>query len=227
MREREISSPDHYKILLDGIKEEDLETAWDNGEEIKNTTSIKYFVCFRQPVVIKKVRDTEDFEKHVEFYKEIVLRGIRTPKILSIDKNNLKIKYTAVGVEKSAEEFWSKTLVNFEYDPGKECINIDFLVRTIKYALWTNWEDLYSGNILFEDGYLYLTDYVPGRGENKIGSFGLQKIKADEKAKLRKERFDYLLEEAFKRVDSTLIDYSGLEALKETKRDGCSISLIQ
>jgi hypothetical protein len=195
--------------------EEDLSAAWESGEEMINISSIKCIDNLRQSAVIKKVNSQEDFENHFSYYKKIIQREIRTPEMFSIDKKNLMLKFESVGLEKNGGKFWSKTLVNFKYNPKKEACNIDFLVRAIEYAIDENWKDLYSGNILFEDGYLYLIDYVPGRGIHKIGSFGLEIISANEKACLKEEKFDFILEKAFTKFPRNLVDYSGLKTLRE------------
>jgi hypothetical protein len=195
--------------------EEDLSAAWESGEEMINTSSIKCYDNLRQSTVIKKVNSQEDFENHISYYKKIIQREIRTPKMFSIDKKYLMLKFESVGLENDRGKFWSKTLVNFKYNAEKEACNIDFLVCAIKYAVDENWKDLHAGNILFEDGYLYLIDYVPGRGKHKIGSFGLERTLLNEKASLKKEQFDFLLEKALTKFPSHLVDYSGLKALRE------------
>ena len=124
------------------------------------------------------------------------------------------IEYEAIGIEHGGEKIWSKTLVNFKHDPDKEDDNIDFLIRVIKYALRKNWTDLHPANILLADGYLYLIDYVPGRGRHKIGSFGLQTVNECERANLKKERFDALLENALETFPKKEISYSGLDFLR-------------
>ena len=203
--------------MTDETREAHLETEWQEGKPVSNTSSIRYLNDRGVHVVIKNLKDPTDFKRHVTYYKEIVRQGIRTPRILSIDKNTLKIKYQAIGIENDADGVWSKTLVNYEYDQNKENANIDFLVRAIQYALSEEWKDLHSGNILFHDGYLYLIDYVPGKGAHSIGSFGLQKIEDEQqRRKLVEEKFDYLLEESFNRVNDPSIDDSGLNALKQS-----------
>jgi tRNA A-37 threonylcarbamoyl transferase component Bud32 len=161
------------------------------------------------------VNSQEDFENHISYYKKIIQREIRTPEMFSTDKKHLMLKFASVGMEKNGDKVWSKTLVNFNYKPEKEVSNIAFLVRAIEYAADEDWTDLHAGNILFEDGHLYLIDYVPGRGRHKIGSFGLARILPDEKASLKKEMFDSLLEKALTKFPSQLVDYSGLITLRE------------
>lgn len=215
MLEEEAAVSDRYKIHIQEIKEEDLESMWNYGKEVGDITTIKYLDNISQPIVLKKMKSLKDFEGHIAFYKEIIKREIRSPEMISVDKIHFMIAFQAVGIEKNGEKIWSKTLVNFKYNPEKEYDNIDFLVRSMEYALHNNWKDLHSGNILFEDGYLYLVDYVPGRGQHKIGSFGIQKIQLHEKANLKKENFGSLLKKALEMVNSDLVDTSGLIALRE------------
>lgn len=196
------------------VKNEDLGEFWESGKLIQNTDNVRYVGDAEQQVVIKKVKSQEDLEKHVSFYRKVMHGTIRTPRMLSKDRRNSMLKYRAVGIEHGEEGVWSKTLVNFKYDPDKEEGNIDFLVRVIEYALGEEWTDLHSGNILFDDGYLYLIDYVPGRGRHRIGSFGLQKIKGDEKVNLKRERFDQLLEKALDSFPEGRVSRCGLDFLR-------------
>lgn len=188
---------------------------WESGEPINNTGNVKFIRNKGQPMVVKKVKSQEDFERHISFYRKVICNGIKTPKILSIDRSNSMIKYQAIGIEYDGERVWSKTLVNFEYNLDNEAANINFLIRVIDYALKNQWGDLYSGNILFDDGYLYLIDYVPGRGNHKIGSFGLEKIKMNQRDNLKKEQFDRLLEMALDRFNKNEVSYCGLDFLRK------------
>ena len=196
------------------VKNEDLREFWESGKPIQNTDNVRYVGDGEQQVVIKKVKSQEDLEKHVSFYHKVMQSRIRTPRMLSKDRRNSMLKYRAVGIGHGEEGVWSKTLVNFEYDPDKEEGNTDFLVRVIEYALKEEWTDLHSGNILFDNGYLYLIDYVPGSGRHKIGSFGLQKIKENEKVNLERERFDRLLEKALNSFPKGRVSYCGLDFLR-------------
>lgn len=194
------------------VEKENLEAAFNNGKQIAKR--VRYLENDGQPSVIKQMKNDKDFEGHIKYYDEIVAREIRTPQLLSIDRTRKKIKYKAVGIEKNGNGFWSKTLVNFKYEPEKENDNLDFLIRVIDYAIAKQWTDLHSGNILFDNGLLYLIDYIPARGKHPIGSFGLGKVSPDEKNHLIGQGFDNLLEKALAQCDDTSVSYSGLEALR-------------
>jgi len=195
-------------------KDENLRGSWESGKRIAGTDNVRYIGNGRQPVAIKKVTPHEALKEHISFYYEIRWRKIRTPKMLSKDKENLLIKYEAIGIKHGGETVWSKTLVNFRHDSDKKGDNIEFLTRVIEYALRENWTDLHPANILFADGYLYLIDYVPGRGSHEIGSFGLRTICEGEKDNLKRENFDELLEKALDTFPRGEVSYSGLEYLR-------------
>lgn len=194
--------------------------AWKSGEPIKNTHKVRHIGYSRCPVVIKKTGSYEDFRKHILYYRKVVRGRIRTPQLLSKDPKSFMIKYQAVGIECDEEGIWSKTLVNFKYAPDKEENIIDFLVRVLEYALKARWTDLHSGNILFDDGCLYLIDYVPGSGRHEIGSFGLRKISADQKVNLVRERFDRLLEMALNKFPGGRVSYCGLDFIRSIDSPG-------
>ncbi len=211
----------HMILGYDNTINEDLKVAWEAAEPIRNTKRIRYIGGSVPPVVIKKLESRKDSREYISFYCKIRCQQIRTPKIFSIDRENSMIKSQAVGIERDACGCWSsKTLVGFKYDPDKEKSVVDFLVRSLKYALKNRWFDLYTSNILFNDGYLYLIDYVPGSGNHKIGSFGLQKIPPDQKASLVKEGFDRLLEMALNKFPRKKVSYCGLDFLRSTDCSG-------
>ena len=196
------------------VKDENLGGSWESGRRIEGTNNVRYVGSGGQPVVVKRVESHRELEEHISFYQGVRRRKIRTPKLLSQDIKNLLIKYEALGIEHGGEKAWSKTLVNFKHDPDKEDSNVDFLTRVIEYALRENWTDLHPANILFANGYLYLIDYVPGRGRHKIGSFGLQTVNKCERANLKKERFDEFLEKALETFPKRAVSYSGLDFLR-------------
>jgi len=197
-------------------RKDNLGKVWKSGKPIKNTCNVRYIGDSIQPAVVKSLRTYKDFRRHISFHRKVVCQKIKTPQMLSKDPKNLMIKYQAVGIKYDGEKVWSKTLVNFEYNPNKEAAIIDFLFRTIDYALKNQWSDLHSGNILFDDGYLYLIDYVPGSGKHEVGSFGLQKINMEQKSNLVKERFDCLLEMALDKFPEGKVSYSGLDFIRFT-----------
>ena len=200
--------------LYDHIENRRLSELWNSGMQIMNTSSVKYVDSLESPVVIKRTKSIRDFKDHISFYREVLKKKIRTPKILSKDKRNLMIEYQAIGIEHGQEKVWSKTLVNFRYYSDKEEGNIEFLVRVMEYALIQQWTDLHSANILFYNGYLYLIDYVPGIGTHRIGSFGLEAINSHEKMSLKQQGFDRLLEKALSKFSRDEISYYGLDFLR-------------
>lgn len=195
---------------------EELKVTWEAAKPIKNTQSVRYVGDSGPPAVVKKMKSSNDFIKHILFYRKIQRRKIKTPRIFSQDHRNSIVKYQAIGTEHGEEEIWAKTLVNFRFDPDKEAAIVDFLIRAIDYALKNRWADLYSGNILFDDGYLYLIDYVPGLGNHKVGTLGLEKISGDQKANLVREKFDCILEMALNKFPEGKVSHCGLDFLRST-----------
>jgi tRNA A-37 threonylcarbamoyl transferase component Bud32 len=127
------------------------------------------------------------------------------------------IKSEAIGIECDEKEkhFFSNTLVNFKYNSDKENDNVCFLVQAMNYALDNSWNDLFSANILFNDGYLYLIDYVPGRGKHKIGDLGIGCITEEQRVDLKNQKFDIILEKALKRSPKDKVSYDGLNLLRK------------
>ena len=207
------------------MKEENLKNAFDEGANIHK--NVHFLVGSDPPYVVKKLKTDENVDEYLHFYSKLIDLGIATPQILSVDKQNNLIKCDAIGIgEKGSDgKYHSQTLVNFSRHKEKDEDVIEFLARTIRYALLHNWTDLHSSNILHYEGSLYLVDYVPkpGRGKHRPGALGLpgirkradsgEKAASNEIESLRQNGFDKLLEMAINRIDDISVCRSGIEAI--------------
>lgn len=209
------------------MKEENLKNAVDKGTYVHK--NVHFLVGSDPPYVIKRLKADETVDEYLHFYEEMIRLGIATPQIISVDKQNNLIKCGAIGIgEKGSDgKYHSQTLVDFSRHKEKDEDIIEFLERTIRYALSHNWTDLHSGNILHQEGSLYLVDYVPkpGRGKHRPGALGLPRIReradSGEKAasneieRLRANGFDELLERAIDRINDMSVCRDGIEAIRK------------
>lgn len=209
------------------MKEENLKNTFAIGANIHK--NVAFIVNSVPPCVVKRLKADETVDEYLHFYEKLINLGISTPQILSVDKKSNLIKCCAIGIgEKDSNgKYPSQTLVNYSRHKEKDLEVIEFLERTITYALAHNWTDLHSSNILHYEGSLYLVDYVPkpGRGKHKPGALGLpgirkradfgEKAASNEIGWLRENGFDELLERAIDRIDDMSVCRCGIEAIRK------------